>query len=109
MTRVLPPLHDNHAPIHLHQAFEAALDAYEAWGLGQDEPSVPFEGRSIPISSVFGRMRTCLDVLPERLRLDALAAIGGNGSDFGSGDRPTFADAALILRGLCVERLRDAD
>ncbi|TKT75243.1 hypothetical protein [Aquamicrobium sp. LC103] len=107
MTRILPALYEGHAPIHLHEAFSSALDAYEEWGLGVDEPTVRFEDRDVPISSVFGRMRTCFDILPSRL-MDAVAELTGErGSHLERQDQPTFADAALVLRAMCVERLRD--
>ncbi|MDQ6437656.1 hypothetical protein RB623_26700 [Mesorhizobium sp. LHD-90] len=104
MTRVLPPLHEGHAPIFLHYAFQDALDAYEEWGLYQDEPKVELEGRRIPISSVFGRMRTCTDMLPART-LDAVRdVLGQRASDLST--EAVYAEAAFLMRALCVERLR---
>ena len=105
MTRVLPPLYEGHAPIFLHQAFQEALDAYEEWGLTHDEPAVEFEGRAIPISSVFGRMRTCTDLIPSRT-LDAVRdVLGKRASDLA--DDAVYAEAAFLMRALCVERLRE--
>jgi hypothetical protein len=105
MTRLLPPLHDGHAPIVLHQAFDEALDAYEDWNLNALEPEVELEGRAVPISSVFGRMRTCTDLLPSRI-LDSVKAVVGEGAlDDGEG-QTTYAEAAALLRALAVERLR---
>ena len=66
MTRLLPALHGGHAPINMHYAFEEALEAFEAWAPYIAEPSVEFEGRPVPISAVFGRMRRCSDLLPQR-------------------------------------------
>jgi hypothetical protein len=105
MTRVLPPLHEGHAPIFLHQAFQEALDAFEEWGLNRDEPAVEFEGRPILISSVFGRMRTCTDLIPSRT-LDAVRdVLGKRAADLS--DDAVYAEAAFLMRALCVERLRD--
>lgn len=106
MTRLLPALYEGHAPIFLHQAFEEALEAFEAWGLGQPEPFVEIEGRSVAISSVFGRMRTCSDILPMRLVDLATEVAGPQAAGFDDGDL-TYAKVAIVLRALCVERLRD--
>ena len=104
-TRLLPALHEGHAPIQLHGAFDEALEAYQAWTPGTDEPQVEFEGHMIPISSVFGRMRTCTDILPWRIEADVLDTVGG--MPLSGGERTiTYAHAALVLRALCVDRLR---
>lgn len=107
MTRVLPALHEGHAPIQLHQAFSDALDAYEDWGLDMTEPTVRFEEKNVPISSIFGRMRTCFDILPERHRLAVTYVLGDRADGLSDNPTPSFADAATVLRALCVERLRD--
>jgi hypothetical protein len=105
MTRLLPPLHDGHAPILLHQAFDEALDAYEDWNLNGLEPEVELEGRAVPISSVFGRMRTCTDLLPSRTLDSVKAVVGETALNDGEGHR-TYAEAAALMRALAVERLR---
>jgi hypothetical protein len=105
MKRILPPLHEGHAPIFLHQAFEEALEAYESWSTNGDEPVVDLDERPVPISAVFGRMRTCTDLLPARILDDVLDIVGRGTSTFG-GDTPTYAQAAFVMRALCVERLR---
>lgn len=107
MTRTLPPLHEGHAPIHLQQAFSDAVDAYEDWGLHMEEPKVRFEDKDVPISSIFGRMRTCDDILPERLLAAVTAIAGDRALQLGASGRVTYAEAALLLRAGCVERLRD--
>jgi len=104
-TRLLPTLHEGHAPIILHGVFDEALEAYQNWAPGTDEPYVEFEGRIVAISSVFGRMRTCTDILPWRIEGDVRAVVGD--IRVSSNERPsTYADAALVLRALCVGRLR---
>ncbi|RWQ69469.1 MAG: hypothetical protein EOS85_28765 [Mesorhizobium sp.] len=108
MTRLLPALHEGHAPIYLHQAFSDALDAYEGWEHGMGEPLIEFEGLAISISSVFGRMRSCSDLLPIRILEDVAAVIPGRHLASGE-DQLTYADAARVLRALCVERLRNAE
>ncbi|RWP40722.1 MAG: hypothetical protein E5Y63_07530 [Mesorhizobium sp.] len=108
MTRLLPALHEGHAPVYLHQAFSDALDAFEGWEHRMDEPLVEFEGLSIPISSVFGRMRSCSDLLPIRI-LEDVAAIVPERLLASGEEQLTYADAARVLRALCVERLRNVE
>lgn len=105
MTRLLPILHDGHAPIGLHFAFEEALEAFEAWEPGMPEPAVPFEGRQVRVSAIFGRMRRCSDLLPQRV-LDHVCEVVGNRSAAFEADSATYAEAAFLLRALCVEHLR---
>ncbi|PSJ63609.1 hypothetical protein [Pseudaminobacter soli (ex Li et al. 2025)] len=105
MTALLPPLHEGHAPTILHQAFHDALEAFEEWVPGAPEPFVEFDGRQVAVSAVFGRMRTCTDILPVRT-LDAVREIVGPAAQELSEDQVTYAHAALLLRALCVERLR---
>jgi hypothetical protein len=106
MPTLLPPLHEGHAPFILHQAFHDALDAYEEWSLDASEPFVDFDGNSVAISAVFGRMRSCTDILPIRT-LEAVRLIVGNRmEDEIADDQVTYSQAALLLRALCVDRLR---
>jgi hypothetical protein len=107
MPALLPPLHEGHAPFILHQAFHDALDAYEDWALDAAEPFVEFDGKNVAVSAVFGRMRTCTDILPIRT-LDAVRDVVGAGSAHELvSDQITYAHAALLLRALCVDRLRN--
>jgi hypothetical protein len=106
MTRLLPALHEGHAPIHLHYAFEDALEAFEIWVFGAEEPEVAFEGREVPISAVFGRMRTCSDLLPQRT-LDLVCDVLADQADALRDNGETYAGAAFVLRALCIDRLRD--
>lgn len=105
MTRPLPALFEGHAPFYMHQAFSDALDAYREWDAGAEEPRIPYDGHAVPISSVFGRMRRCTDLLPGRL-FDDVAALEPEGQLCDVAEPPTYADAACIMRALCVERLR---
>lgn len=107
MTRLLPPLFEGHAPIDMHYAFEEALEAYEAWTCGMPEPTVEIDGRNVPVSAVFGRMRTCSDLLPQRTLLLVCEVVGDRAAAFDE-DGATFAEAAFLMRALCVERLRGA-
>ncbi len=103
MTTVLPVLHEGHAPIFLHQAFDDALDAFDAWALNEREPEISIDCNTVRISSVFGRMRQCTDVLPART-VDAVKAVT---LDDGFGEQQvTYAEAARLLRELSVDRLR---
>lgn len=103
--RLLPTLHEGHAPIYLHQAFSDAIDAYESWTPDTDEPRVAFEGALVPISLVFGRMRSCTDLLPARV-LEDVAALVPEALHASGDEQVAYADAARIMRAVCVERLR---
>lgn len=105
LTRSIAPLHEGHAPALLHLAFNEALDEYESWQAGTPEPVVEFEGRRVPIGSIFGRMRNCTDLLPVRIVRDVEHVTGAPlaGSD---GEAPTYASAAFVLRALVIERLK---
>lgn len=107
MNRVVPALHDRHAPITLQEAFHEAIDAFDDWQLGMSEPAVKFEDKDIAISSIFGRMRHSEDVAPEKVRLAYLAAVGQEPPDVAKGARFTYGQAAARLRELSLERLRD--
>jgi len=105
MPAVLPPLYEGHAPILLHQAFHDALEAFEEWKTEAPEPFVEFDGSYVAVSAVFGRMRRCTDILPART-LDIVREVVGEAEPGLSQDEVTFAHAALMLRALCVERLK---
>ena len=106
MRHLLPPLHEGHAPVFLHQAFEDALTAFADWREGEADPGVDFEGAQTAVSAVFGRMRACTDILPVRILDDVEAVLGDAGGTGFAPGRTTYAEAALILRGHCVERLK---
>lgn len=108
MTRLLPALHEGHAPIYLHQAFSDALEAYEGWTYANEEPLVELDSLTIPISSVFGRMRNCTDLLPVRV-LEDVAAVIPERLDALAGEQLTYSDVARVLRALCLERLRNVE
>lgn len=104
-TRVIPPLHEGHAPVFLHLAFDDALDAYEAWRHDMDEPVVEFEDKRIPISSVFGRMRHCTDLLPART-IQAVEDVAGVTLTGAASEPATYASAAQVLRALSIQKLK---
>ena len=106
MPRLLPPLHEGHAPFILHQAFQDALDAYEDWQAGAPEPKVGFNGEEVAISAVFGRMRTCTDILPQHVLNTVKALVGADVAASLDEPQVTYAGAALVLRALVVERLK---
>jgi hypothetical protein len=106
MTQLLPPLHEGHAPTFLHLAFQDALEAFEAWRPGEPEPMVDCDGKSTAISAVFGRMRTCTDIMPVRILDDVLDVVDRSAATALEGPTATYAEAARILRAYCVERLK---
>ncbi len=106
MTSLLPPLHDGHAPIYLHHAFQQAVDAYEDWTLGPEEPVVPVNGRLARIGVIFRRLWNCTDPTP-RHTLDAMKDIVPH-SVIPTGqwrDSATIAEAARIMSA-ALERRR---
>jgi hypothetical protein len=50
-------------------------------------------------------MRTCTDLLPVRILDDVRDALGERALDLVDG-AVTYAEAAFLLRAICVERLR---
>jgi|SRR5262245_52637555 hypothetical protein len=108
MTQLLPPLHEGHAPTFLHLAFQDALEAFETWRLGEVEPAVDCDGKPTAISAVFGRMRTCTDIMPIRIFDDVQALLKDPALAALEGPSATYAEAARILRAYCVERLKAA-
>lgn len=106
MPSVLPTLHAGHAPINLHHAFEDALEAYEAWGPRMAEPRVDLDGSPVAISAIFGRMRRCSDLVPQRT-LALVSDVAGDSAAAFEGACVTYAEVAFLLRAMCVERLRE--
>lgn len=104
MTRVIPALHERHAPTALQEAFYEALEPYDGWMLGEVEPSVSLDGKLVPISSIFGRMRTSDDIIPEKARLVVRTA-AAPAYDLATPEL-TYAPVASHMRELVLERLR---
>lgn len=99
MPSLLPPLHDGHAPIYLHHAFQDAVDAYEHWNLELAEPVVAINGKITRISVVFRRLWSCTDTVP-RHTLEALKDIVPSNLIHAERwkENATFADAAHLMR-----------
>jgi hypothetical protein len=108
MRQLLPPLHEGHAPTFLHMAFQDALEAFETWRPSEDEPVVDCDGKPTAISAVFGRMRTCTDIMPIRVLDDVQALLDDPALAALEGPAATYAEAARVLRAHCVERLKAA-
>ncbi|MGC4025530.1 MAG: hypothetical protein QM744_10465 [Mesorhizobium sp.] len=106
MTRLLPALHEGHAPINLHMGFSEAVEAFGNWDEYALEPCVEIGGVPVPISSVFGRMRTCTDLLPARIADDVEEILE---ADLRTDELPAlYADAARAMRALCVQKIRNS-
>ncbi|WP_420959423.1 hypothetical protein [Brucella sp. IR073] len=106
MPSLLPPLHEGHAPIYLHNAFQDAVDAYEDWIAGTEEPSVNVNGKHTRISVIFRRLWSCTDPVPMRTlaALRDLAPEDWLKTDETNGT--TYAQGARAMRALCEERLK---
>lgn len=108
MTILSSTRYNAHAPIYLHHAFHKALDAFEDWQLGDDEPSVSVNERETRISIVFRRLWNCDDFLPYdtmqalyAIQPEATQKIIAKAEDH---DRKlTFGDAALLMRRIMHE------
>jgi hypothetical protein len=87
-------------------AFQDALESFETWRHGEPEPSVDCDGKQTAISAVFGRMRTCTDIMPVRIVDDVQALVDDPTLAKLDGPSATYAEAARILRAHCVERLK---
>lgn len=107
MTRVVPPLQERHAPMILLDAFYEAIEAFDEWSAGDSEPTVRYDGKDVPVSSIFGRMRTSEDLASEKVRLSYAAAASIEPSRIDARNLIN-ADIATHMRELCLERLRDS-
>ena len=84
--KVLPDLHQGHAPVTLHLAFHEAVELFEEWSEAAEEPAVSVEGNAIPISDVFAKMLGCTDLMPLRTR-DVLNAIATSANNIATAER----------------------
>lgn len=103
MKKLLPDLFEGHAPITLQNAFHEALEAFEGWREGEDEPLVSMDGFDVPISHVLAGMSDCTDLLPLRTRAVIETIVNRTLAAGSSG--PLFADGVMLVMPLCVERL----
>ncbi|MDQ0998728.1 hypothetical protein QFZ34_003910 [Phyllobacterium ifriqiyense] len=103
MPGLLHPLHEGHAPIILHNAFQDAIDALEDWELGRDEPVIDVNERQVAISTVFRRLGTCTDILPARTLAVVEDLLPLRSAEFKAGTS-TYADAAYSLWELCLQK-----
>jgi hypothetical protein len=103
MPGLLHPLHEGHAPIILHNAFQDAIDALEDWELGRDEPVIDVNERQVAISTVFRRLGTCTDILPARTLAVVEDLLPLRSAEFKTGTS-TYADAAYSLWELCLQK-----
>lgn len=94
MSKILPDLHDGHAPIALHHAFHDALERLESWVEGEPEPLVSIDGGLFPATAVLARMTGCTDLVPLRTR-DVLRAVTQATPGAQSGD--TFGRWATLV------------
>ncbi|WP_275785960.1 hypothetical protein [Pararhizobium gei] len=103
MSYLLPPLHEGHAPITLHQLFRDALEAYDDWNEGAPAPTVDFQGTEISIQQVFDHMRHCTDILPNNM-VSAITERLTRPLNNGPLDEITFSTAARVMAVLIRKR-----
>jgi hypothetical protein len=96
-------LRHGHAPGHVRDAFDAAVEAFVEWKNGSSEPFVDFEinyvPHAIPISRVCAMLWNCNDIIPGLL-FDELV---GSGLDI---KRRTYAACARAIHAEIRTRLR---
>ncbi|WP_342150415.1 hypothetical protein [Methylorubrum sp. SB2] len=94
------PARGGHAPGDLRNAFLEAIEAYEAWEEGTDEPTVDVRDRPVTLSRLCGLLWNCSDTMPgiEQRHLESLLPARWIGEDR-SGTLNTYAMAARALRG----------
>lgn len=100
----LPELHEGHAPVSLHQAFEDAVYAVDEWKSGP-EPVVFHEGASYPVTAITAHMRACTDTIPRRLIEEIDDHLTRPRTPSGSLDDVLYDRAARIL-DIVIERKR---
>jgi hypothetical protein len=63
-----------HAPGHIRDAFDDAIEAYQSWEDGEPEPCVEISDTTIPITRVFHWLHNCNDIMPSTMcrRVDDL-------------------------------------
>lgn len=104
MDNVLPELFEGHAPITLQNAFHDALEALEGWMPGEGEPAVALGERALPVSRLFTVMTQCTDLLPRRTLAVLESILAGKRA--GISDGAVYADAARLVRPVCLQRQR---
>jgi hypothetical protein len=96
------PGRGGHAPGHLHDAFCAAVDAYEDWEDGQPVPTVGVGDLDVPmqVDAVFGLLWNCRDIMPSMLcqQIDNLLPYPEN-----CGAGSTYAQGARHMKHLIVK------
>ncbi|CAO4183532.1 BRA0787 family protein [Methylorubrum aminovorans] len=93
------PARGGHAPGDLRNAFLEAIEAFEAWEEGADEPTVDVRDRPVTITRLCGLLWNCSDTMPgseQRVLEDMLPGrwIG----DDRRGTLNTYAMAARAMR-----------
>ncbi|WP_018238260.1 hypothetical protein [Ensifer sp. BR816] len=106
MTNFLPALYEGHAPITLQTLFRDALEAYDDWDEDMPEPIVPFEGKVVPISTVFERMKPCTDIMPANMLGIVTDRLTKPWSGTGPLDEMTVSTAARVMSVLVRRRVR---
>lgn len=104
MPGLLHPLHEGHAPIVLHNAFQDAVDAFEDWQAGSPEPVINVYGKDVLISAIFRRMWKCTDILPSRIANAVQDLLLPTQAEAFTADSSVYADAAHILWELCARK-----
>ena len=87
------PARGGHAPGDVRDAFLEAIEAFENWEDGDDEPTVEVRGSDLPISQACGLLWNCTDILPGGA-VTSLRDLDGDDAF----KRSTYAGGARFLR-----------
>ena len=97
------PARGGHAPGDLREAFEEALDAWEAMGDQDPLPTVKLRGQDVSIVELCGLLWNCTDIMPS-LMCQTFESCGVNDVPHGS----TYAVGARAYKALAeAENLLD--
>ncbi|MFZ0848820.1 MAG: hypothetical protein WAO08_06415 [Hyphomicrobiaceae bacterium] len=95
----MPKLRNGHAPGHVRDTFLNAIEAFEAWRIGEPEPTVEYEVNYIPrqisLTEACGLVWNCNDILPGHY-FAGMEEIGAK--------RQTYAAAAQAMHSFIANK-----
>jgi hypothetical protein len=99
------PPRGGHAPGDIRDAFCEAVDAYEAWNDGEQEPTIEVRHQELAISDVCGLLWCCTDIMPSSLYTQIRDLFRWPTE---MPQRRTYAVGARLLKGMIASALVNA-
>jgi hypothetical protein len=96
------PPRGGHAPGDIRDAFGEAVDAYEAWIDGEQEPTIEVRDQELAISAVCGLLWCCTDIMPSSLYTQIRDLFRWPAE---MPQRRTYAVGARLLKGMIASAL----